>query len=165
MASTTIIVMGVSGSGKTLVGQHLAAALGRTFVDADDFHSPDNIRKMANGMPLSDRDREVWLDDLAALLRDKPGIVLACSALKRSYRDHLRGADNQLVFLYLEGDFELIWSRLMARNNHYFKGQDMLRNQFEQLEVPKPEEAFHIDVSRSPEEVVAACLQSIRSIA
>lgn len=155
--------MGVSGSGKTLVGQQLAQALGRTFFDADDFHSPENIRKMASGMPLRDPDRQTWLNDLAQLLQNEPGSVLACSALKKSYRDVLRAAAGPIVFLYLKGDFELIWPRLAQRQDHYFNGADMLRNQFEQLEEPAPEEAYAIDIAQSPQAVVADCLSRLEA--
>lgn len=155
--------MGVSGSGKTLVGQHLAQALGRTFFDADDFHSPENIRKMASGRPLLDPDRQTWLNDLAQLLQNERGCVLACSALKKSYRDFLRAAAGPIVFLYLKGDFDLIWPRLAQRQDHYFNGSDMLRNQFEQLEEPAAAEAHAVDIAQSPEAVVADCLSRLEA--
>ena len=135
-----VVVMGVSGCGKTRIGEQLAAALEVPFFDADAFHSDRNIQKMADGIPLTDSDRAGWLEDLATLIADAPtGLVLACSALKVSYRDHLRTGSGGLRFVYLEGDQELIWQRLSAREDHYFSGRQMLASQFATLEPPRAE--------------------------
>ncbi|WP_166266968.1 gluconokinase [Marinobacter caseinilyticus] len=162
MNQLKILVMGVSGSGKTLVGQQLAATLGLSFLDADAVHSTANIQKMANGIPLSDTDRRGWLQDLAALIQRESGLVLACSALKRSYREQLRAADPGLLTLYLQGDFDTIWSRHAKRQDHYFNGESMLVSQFEQLEEPGPDEAAAIDIRESPAAVLQACLAALR---
>lgn len=158
MTSMTIVVMGVSGSGKSLIGEALAQRLGLPFFDADDFHGPANIQKMASGTPLNDADRHQWLEDLAELLRQHNGLVLACSALKLAYRDRLRQAAPDAKFLYLKGDFDLIWARLTARKNHYFNGQRMLRDQFAQLEEPDASEAMAVDISQSPEGILEKCI-------
>lgn len=157
----TIIVMGVSGSGKSHIGAALAARLGLTFFDADDYHGPANIEKMTNGIPLTDADRQTWLDDLATLLRQHHGVVLACSALKIAYRARLRQAAPQAQFLFLNGDFDLIWSRLTARQGHFFSGQDLLRDQFKQLEVPDATEAVAIDIAQSPDHVLSQCVSAV----
>lgn len=150
--------MGVSGCGKSLVGQRLATALALPFFDADDFHSAANVRKMAGGIPLTDADRQQWLDHLAGMIAGRDGLVLACSALKRRYRERLRRADPDLVFLHLDGDFDTIWARLSAREDHYFSGRAMLESQFEQLEPPGPDEAHTIDIALPAERVVEQCL-------
>lgn len=162
MNQPKILIMGVSGSGKTLVGRQLGEALGVPFLDADIFHSDTNIRKMANGIPLSDADRHGWLVDLAALIQRESGLVLACSALKRAYREQLRAADPNLTLLYLQGDFDTIWSRHAQRQDHYFNGRAMLESQFLQLEEPGPDEAVTIDIGKSPEAVLKACLAALR---
>lgn len=162
MSKDKIVVMGVSGSGKSLIGEQLASRLDIPFFDADDFHSPDNVRKMADGIPLSDADRAGWLEDLAELLRREPTLVLACSALKASYRELLRQASPELVFLYLKGDFSTIRDRLALREDHYFNGEAMLRNQFEQLEAPDTAEAYSIDVHQDADAVLNRCLYIVR---
>jgi gluconokinase len=162
MNGTKIIVMGVSGSGKSLVGGHLCDALGLPFFDADAFHCEENIRKMSSGIPLSDADRHGWLSDLSALIRRERDLVLACSALKRAYRDQLRTGAPNLRFLYLKGDFDTIWTRHAQREDHYFNGQSMLRSQFQQLEEPSPDEAHAIDIGMSPEAVLKQCLTVLK---
>lgn len=161
MEDSKIVVMGVSGSGKSLIGERLAETLDIPFFDADDFHSTANVQKMARGVPLDDSDRVGWLDDLAALIHREPALVLGCSALKRAYRDRLRRAYPGLVFLYMEGDFETIRDRLASREGHYFTGEAMLRSQFEQLESPGSDEAHVIDIRLSPEAVLEECLSSL----
>lgn len=162
MQASKIVVMGVSGSGKSLVGERLAGTLGIPFFDADDFHSAANVDKMWMGMPLDDADRAGWLDDLAALILSEPLLVLGCSALKRAYRDRLRRAASGLIFLYMAGDFETIRERLENRAGHYFTGESMLRSQFEQLEPPGPDEAHAIDIRLDPEAVLQQCLSALR---
>ncbi len=150
-----VIVMGPEGVGKTTVGTQLARELGWQFVDADDFHPPANIEKMARGIPLTDADRAPWLEALhAAIVQwDAEGrnVVLACSALERGYRARL--AENADVrFVYLKGTYELIAARLRERHGH-FAHEDLLASQFAILE--EPEDAITVDASRSPEEIVA----------
>lgn len=161
MNDQSIVVMGVSGCGKSLIGQQMAEVLQLPFFDADDFHSEANVSKMAGGVPLTDADRADWLDSLAQLIRTRAPLVLACSALRQRYRDELRRADPALVFVHLDGDIDTIWARLSQRRDHYFNGRDMLQSQFEQLERPGLDEAFRIDINRPAEAVLAACLDVI----
>ena len=150
-----VIMMGPEGVGKTTVGGLLARELGWRFEDADDFHPPANIEKMARGIPLTDADRAPWLEALheAIVQWDAEGrnVVLACSALERGYRARL--AENADVkFVYLKGTYELIAARLRARHGH-FAHEDLLASQFAILE--EPEDAITVDASRTPEEIVA----------
>jgi gluconokinase len=153
------IVMGVSGCGKSSVGQSLAQFLGWDFYDADDFHPPENVAKMANGIPLDDSDRAPWLASLhelisSSLKADRPG-VLACSALKESYRQRLIDGNDGVQIIYLKGTYELIWSRMETRTDHYMKPH-MLKSQFEALE--EPINALTIDISMSLDEIVQEIL-------
>jgi gluconokinase len=149
-----IVLMGVTGSGKTTVGQLLAAELGWQYYDADDFHSPGNIEKMRRGIPLDDGDRRPWLETLRELIRSRlqrgENCVLACSALKRSYRDYVL-LDEHVSLVYLKGTRELIQQRLSERRDHYMNPM-LLASQFEILE--EPEGALAIDVSLSTTEIV-----------
>ena len=156
-----VILMGVAGSGKTTVGRILASELGWSFYDADDFHSPDSVRKMASGIPLTDEDRLPWLEDLRNLIaehdeREENG-VLACSALRRTYRDILSSGRGELVTVYLKADAELIRKRLADRHSHYMPVQ-LLESQFEVLE--EPEDAITIPAGSPPNQIV----KSIRSL-
>lgn len=146
-----IVVMGVSGSGKTTVGQALAHELGWRFYDGDDFHSPANVAKMAAGVPLDDDDRAGWLAALAQVIHKGMGRgesgVIACSALKEKYRQALRAASTepaQVRFVYLKGDYETILARMVNRPGHYMKA-DMLRSQFDALE--EPADVITVDVN------------------
>ncbi|NAW64591.1 gluconokinase [Photobacterium halotolerans] len=154
MKPKKIIVMGVSGCGKSLIGSKLAAALGLRFFDGDDFHSPDNVRKMSEGVPLNDEDRAEWLARLNQLLRDAPNAVLACSALKPEYRRQLRTGIDGLEIVYLQGDFDTIWNRHQQRADHYFNGRTMLESQFATLVEPEQDEALFIDIRQSQHEVL-----------
>ena len=150
-----IILMGVSGSGKTSVGKALAEHLGWAFYDADDFHPPENVAKMANGIALNDSDRAPWLAALhdlisASLQADRPG-VLACSALKASYRQQLLHGNDRVQVVYLMGSYDLIWSRMAERKEHYMK-PDMLKSQFVALE--QPTDALTIDISKPVNDIV-----------
>jgi gluconokinase len=154
MADTeSIVVMGVSGCGKTTLGTRLGAHLGWRFFDADDFHSAENVARMAQGIPLTDADRAPWLDRLADLLAQRAPVVLACSALKRRYRDRLRAAAPELVFLFLTGPEEVIASRIAARSGHYMPA-GLLRSQLDALEVPDPDEHVLTLDCRDPFETV-----------
>ena len=150
-----IILMGVSGSGKTSVGKALAQYLGWDFYDADDFHPPENVAKMTKGLPLNDSDRAPWLASLhdlisAALKTDRPG-VLACSALKARYRQQLLDGNARVQVVYLMGSYELIWSRMAERKEHYMKPH-MLKSQFAALE--QPTNALSIDISKPVNDIV-----------
>jgi len=150
-----IILMGVTGSGKTTAGRKLAESLGWKYFDADDFHSAANVAKMKNGVPLNDEDRKPWLESLQRLIQerlanDQPA-VLACSALKESYRDVLI-IDERVKLVYLKGDYDLIKARLSARSNHYMNPA-LLESQFQTLEEPIG--ALCIDIQSSPGEIVA----------
>jgi gluconokinase len=154
-----VIVMGVSGSGKSTVGAALAGALRWPFYDGDTFHSQANIDKMATGTPLADEDRDPWLKRLHQLIADKfaegHSLVVACSALKEAYRLKLRGDLQNVNFVYLRGDYETIHARMQARPGHYMK-PEMLQSQFADLEVP--ELAVVVDVRKKLEDVVGDAL-------
>ena len=132
---TTVVVMGVSGSGKSTVGRLLAGRLGVPYADADDLHPPANVAKMASGQPLDDADRAPWLDAVAGWIagRGEHGGVVGCSALARRYRDRLRRADPALFFLHLDGAPDLIAARLADRREH-FMPPALLRSQLAALE-------------------------------
>ena len=159
MNTRFIIVMGVAGCGKTTVGKSLAKHMGWDFYDADDFHPPENIAKMANGIPLNDADRSPWLASLrnlisSSLIENRPG-VLACSALKESYRQQLLTDSDDAQIVFLKGNYDLIWSRLSMRNDHYMKPQ-MLQSQFETLE--EPANTLTVDISKSINDIVQEIL-------
>jgi gluconokinase len=150
-----LIVMGVAGSGKTSVGKGLAEYLGWDFYDADDFHPSENVAKMASGIPLDDLDRAPWLAALHDLIssnlkQNKPG-VLACSALKERYRQQLMAGDDGVQLVYLKGSYDLIWSRMIARKEHYMKPH-MLQSQFDALE--EPVNALTVDISIPVPEII-----------
>ena len=153
-----VIVMGVTGAGKTTIGQLLAEQLGWEFADGDDYHPAANVEKMRNGIPLTDADRAPWLETLRALIAGwiaaKKNAVLACSALKRAYRESLRLAPEVQV-VYLKGTPELLRQRLRARVGH-FMTERMLESQLAALE--EPEDAVVVDVDRSPAEIVTEIL-------
>jgi gluconokinase len=150
-----VIVMGTTGSGKTTIGTLLAKRLGWEFVDADDFHPPANVEKMKHGIPLTDADREPWLkalhDKIVEWTAEKRNVVLACSALRQSYRKELR-ANPDVKFVYLKGSYELFSQRVLARRGHFAK-QDLLASQFATLE--EPADAITVDATHSPEEIVS----------
>ncbi|MBY0364437.1 MAG: gluconokinase [Phreatobacter sp.] len=154
--------MGVSGSGKSTVGLGLADALGWDFRDGDSFHPPANVAKMRSGAPLTDDDRWPWLDAISrhvAELEDGGGhVVIACSALKRAYRDRLRAAGARLRFIHLDGSFDLIDGRMRARRDH-FMPPSLLESQFATLEAPAPDEkAVTVPIADDPEAIVATIL-------
>ncbi len=162
MKTGFIILMGVAGSGKTTVGELLAQHLGWNFYDADAFHPAENIAKMANGTPLNDADRAPWLAALHAListsLKENRPAVLACSALKESYRQELLRGNEGVQFVYLKGRYNLIWSRISSRKDHYMKPQ-MLQSQFEALE--EPSDAWTFDVALPVSEIVKGIVQLV----
>lgn len=152
-----IVVMGVSASGKSTIAEGLAGRLGVEWVDADDLHPPANVVKMTSGVPLEDADRWPWLDAVGARLargRDAGGIVIACSALKRAYRDRLREVCPQTVFIHLSGSQELLASRIAGRTDH-FMPSTLLQSQFDTLDpLAADERGVAINVAASPEEIV-----------
>jgi carbohydrate kinase (thermoresistant glucokinase family) len=163
-----IIVMGVSGSGKTTVGLALAHALRCPFYDGDDYHPPANIAKMAAGLPLNDDDRAGWLAALAdviraGLARGEQGVI-ACSALKQKYRATLRSAAScaeQVRFVYLKGSYSTIMARMQSRQWHYMQ-PGMLQSQFDALE--EPINAVVVDITLEPEEVVRQILAQLTEL-
>ena len=158
-----IVVMGVSGSGKTTVGRALASALEIPFYDADDFHPQDNIVKMKQGIPLQDLDRESWLVTLSKNLAQweaDAGAVLACSALKEIYRTALQsGVKNDITWVYLYGRSELIKKRMTGRKEHYFK-PGLVDSQFVDLEPPQY--GWHFNISSSANHIVKSILDKLR---
>jgi carbohydrate kinase (thermoresistant glucokinase family) len=152
-----VIIFGVSGAGKTTVGKLLARELAWRFIEADDFHPLTNINKMRSGHPLTDEDRWPWLERLRQQiersLAARENAVLACSALKRAYRDRLR-VSHGVRFVFLRGDYALVEKQLRNRHGH-FMNPALLRSQFADLEEPAPdEEALTIKLGRTPEELV-----------
>jgi gluconokinase len=151
-----IILMGVSGSGKTTIGQRLAQALGWPFYDGDQFHPPANVVKMQQGMPLTDEDRWPWLHALRAHIetwvQQGTSAVLACSALKQTYREHLVIEEAEVKLVYLRGDYDLIHERLAQRRGH-FMPPGLLASQFAALE--EPEQGVVVDIVHPPETIVA----------
>jgi len=162
---TVVLVMGVSGSGKSTVGAALARRVGWRFLDGDDVHPPANVAKMAAGVPLDDSDRLPWLKRIAEwiALRRSTGqaAVVACSALKRDYRDLLRGADPDLAVVYLTGERELLEARLAQRRGHFFPAA-LLDAQLADLEAPAPdEEPIEIHIGGTVPETVESVVRAL----
>lgn len=155
-----IILMGVSGSGKTVIGKALAQAIHSEFIDGDNLHSQRNVDKMAAGIPLTDADRLDWLELIAKVGRDhvKQGIscIIACSALKKSYRNLLRQNNDSIRFVYLKGSFELIHSRISKRSHQYMPSS-LLQSQFDTLEEPQSDEddVFTVSIDQEVSGIVS----------
>ena len=152
-----VIIFGVSGAGKTTVGKLLARELGWSFIEADDFHPAANVEKMRSGCPLNDEDRWPWLEQLRQQIERSvsagENAVLACSALKRAYRDHLRISD-EVKFVFLRGDYALVEKQLRSRHGHFMNAK-LLQSQFYDLEEPKPDEnVLTVELGRTPEKIV-----------
>lgn len=160
-----VILMGVSGCGKTTIGQILSDKLGWPLFDADEFHSTASIDKMRSGIPLEDADRWPWLDRMNAMLRERDArgesVLLACSALKQGYRDRLSNGTPEIRWIYLKGGFELIRKRLEARKGHYMKA-GLLESQFAALE--EPQDAFNIDIEDSPNSIADSILRRLQAL-
>ncbi|MCO5971523.1 gluconokinase [Actinoallomurus soli] len=155
MQNPIVLIMGVSGSGKTTIGAMLAGRLGWKYAEADDFHPPANVEKMHAGVPLTDEDRWPWLRAIGAWMHEQTGpAVVTCSALKRKYRDVLRESRSDLHLVYLDGSKELIAARLAARHGHFFPRQ-LLDSQFADLEIPAPDEdALAVSIDQPIEAIV-----------
>ena len=161
-----IVVMGVSGTGKTTIGQAVAEQLGAVFVEGDQFHPQANVDKMASGVPLDDDDRRPWLEALAGRIRelDEQGraSVTGCSALRRVYRDWLRESGADLFFLHLHTDYDILLDRMSKRE--HFMPPSLLQSQFDTLEMLEPDEAGAIvDVRIGIEEVTDASMAALRA--
>ncbi len=168
-ASLQVVVMGVSGCGKTTLSRALGQALGLDVVDGDDLHLPQSVAKMRAGQPLQDEDRWPWLDRIGQYLaRGRPdaasqGRVVACSALKRAYRDRIRSLAPRVCFLFLDGDAGLILRRMQQRQGHYMQ-PGLLDSQIRTLEHPQPDETdvFRLDLSLPVDELVHQARQALR---
>ncbi len=152
-----VVLMGVTGTGKSTVGKLLAGALGWTFVEGDDFHPAANVEKMRRGIPLNDNDRRPWLDAIRHRLDEAvdrgENVVLACSALKHRYQHYLESHDPEAIrFVYLSGSRETLRQRLAGRQGH-FMNPALLESQFEALEPP--DEAITVDIEHSPRDIAA----------
>jgi len=154
-----VVVMGVSGSGKTTIGKLLAQRLGCEFLDGDEFHTSENVAKMASGTALTDEDRWPWLEGLNDKLKGKENAVLACSALKQSYRDVLARELRRCTFVFLNGGIELIRARLGERQHRYMPAS-LLESQFATLEPPA--EALAVDIAQTPERCVEEIFTCLR---
>lgn len=161
LSKSNILIMGVSGCGKTTIAKLLSKKLNYQFLEADAFHPKENIEKMSRGEPLNDEDRRPWLIKISKALKENEtkGAVLACSALKESYRKVLQnGLQKPIKIFLLEGSFEQIFERMSKRENH-FMPKSLLKNQFETLEIPQ--NAFQINIEKEPEEIVALIIQNL----
>ncbi len=160
-----VILMGVSGSGKTTVGQEVVKRLGWKLLDADDYHPPANIEKMSRGVPLVDSDRWPWLDRLNAIMREADALgesaLLACSALKARYRDRLAIGLADVRWVFLKGDFALIESRLLSRKGHYMKA-GLLQSQFAALEDPS--NALIVDIAEAPVQIAERLVKEFSAV-
>lgn len=163
-APIAVVVMGVSGCGKSTIGAALAAELGWRFADGDDYHPGANVAKMRAGIPLDDDDRWPWLDVLNGLLRDagRSGqpLVLACSALKQRYRERIGAGLDAVRWVHLAGSFELIEAR-MAKRQHKYMPSTLLRSQFDALEPPS--DALTLDIAQAPDLLVRAIAEDVRA--
>jgi gluconokinase len=157
--------MGVAGSGKSVIGAAFARTLGVDFVEGDEYHSAENVERMSRGVPLTDDDRAGWLRALASRIREAKdagtGLVMTCSALKRSYRDVLRTEARELQFVFLKGPRELIAERLAGRRGH-FMPSSLLDSQLATLEEPSPDEgAWVCDIHLSPPELISSLVARV----
>ncbi len=156
-----VVIMGVSGCGKSSVGEGLAGRLAVPYRDGDDLHPPENVDKMRAGVPLTDADRWPWLDRVASVLATEAPVIVGCSALKRAYRDRIRaGAGEAVQFVHLAGSRKVIAARLAARKGHYMP-TSLLDSQFATLEPPGPEEALTVDIDQPLPDLIAAILPQL----
>jgi gluconokinase len=161
-----LIAMGVSGAGKSLIGEMLAERLHCTFTDGDAFHSAANKEKMHKGIPLTDDDRWPWLETIRAAIEEKQRAgetaVFTCSSLKRSYRDVLRAGDKDVCFVYLHGTFEVLHDRLGSRTGHFFD-PSLLQSQLDTLEEPGDDEAITESIELTPEQIVDNVIEKLKT--
>ena len=159
---TSVVVMGVAGSGKSTVGQILARRLGWSFAEGDDFHSAANVAKMASGTPLTDEDRGPWLESIRTWIdANSADSVVTCSALRRSYRDILRGAQATVRFLHLSGTEQSIGARMAARTSHYMP-TSLLASQVAALEpLGSDEDGVVIEITGTPEDIVTSAIKAL----
>ncbi|SFF73427.1 gluconate kinase, SKI family [Duganella sp. CF458] len=161
-----VVVMGVSGAGKSEIGRRLAAELGVTFLEGDSYHPPENLARMSAGIPLNDDDRAGWLQtlrkEISAARERGEGLVLSCSSLKRRYRDLLRSGDPELRFVYLHGERDVLEQRMHARPGHYMPAS-LLDSQLRDLEPLQADEAgIRLDLTQSPQALVDTILQTLQ---
>jgi gluconokinase len=161
-----LIAMGVSGAGKTRIGEMLAERLQCPFTDGDAFHSAANKEKMHKGIPLTDDDRWPWLKTIRAAIEEKKRAgetaVFTCSSLKRSYRDILRDGDKDVVFVYLQGTFDVLKERLQTRTGHFFE-PSLLQSQLDTLEEPGEDEAIIENIELTPEQIVDNVIEKLKT--
>ena len=156
-----LVIMGVSGCGKSSVGAGLAARLGLIYRDGDDLHPPENVAKMRAGMPLTDADRWPWLDRVGQVFLAEAPVIVGCSALKRAYRDRIRtAAGGPVTFVHLAGSQEVIAARMALRQGHYMP-LSLLDSQFAALEPPTAEEAITVSIDQPLEALVADILRQL----
>ena len=168
MAPARVVVMGVSGCGKSTVGRSLAQALQVPYLEGDDLHPPCNVQRMAAGVALTDEDRQGWLQTIASRLQAATqggvGLVVTCSALKRVYRDTLRAETPGLQFVYLHGDKALLEQRMQQRQGHYMP-PSLLQSQLQTLEPPGDDERpIRLDIAQAPQELVAAARAQLKQL-
>ena len=156
-----IVVMGVSGCGKSSLGVALSEMLGIPFFEGDALHPPANVEKMRSGTPLTDDDRLPWLTRVAESLDAHPSAIVSCSALKRSYRDHIRARAGDVQFIHLAGSRDVLAQRMAARPGHYMP-VSLLDSQLATLEPPGADEALTIDIALPPDAVLAAALDHVK---
>lgn len=165
MEKQIVFVMGVSGSGKSTIGELLAEKLAIPFFDADDFHPKANVDKMKSGKPLNDEDRAPWLANLNTLAKEeltKKGAIITCSALKAKYRVQLEeGLSNPPKWVFLNGDFDTILARMNQREGHYMPAS-LLQSQFDALEIPK--NVFEVDIAQSPDKILMHVINYLENI-
>ena len=149
-----LVVMGVAGSGKSTIAKELAKTLGYLFIEGDELHPNSNLEKMSAGISLQDDDRWAWLDKCSEVLVSEPAAVLACSALKRAYRDRIRALAPETIFIHLDGSHQLLMERLENRKGHFMKPQ-MLESQLATLEnLEVDERGFAVDIDRCEADIV-----------
>lgn len=157
-----VVIMGVSGTGKSSLGLALSERLGIAYMDGDDLHPARNVAMMAAGTPLTDEDRWPWLDRVAEVLAERAQIIVGCSALRRAYRDHLRaGAGGAVRFLHLVGPRDVIAARMAAREGHYMPSA-LLHSQLATLEPPSADEATTLDITQSLPSLIAAAVTALQ---
>jgi len=160
-----IVLMGVSGCGKTTIGERLASKLNTPYFEGDAFHPPSNVAKMSNGISLNDEDRKLWLTVLTKLISEKLKMgeegVLGCSALKEKYRDQLRVDPEKVLFIYLKGNYDLIFARIKQRQDHYMP-PNLLRSQFKDLQ--EPVDVFTVNIDQTPREIISEILSYLSTL-